>query len=300
MSEWIEKKERGSLWTMRLMLFLCRHTGPWLVRPLLYPIVTYFFLTSGEARVASRRFYTRVKGEAGLFAGWADYYRQLLCFARTLLDRIFILSGNTGGYCVQSQGREMLIEEQARGRGMILLGSHLGSFEACRMLVRQEAGLDVHMVAYFGGSQKIRSVLDELAPELAERIIDPTEPDAVFRMRDVIEGGGVLAILADRVGIGEKRADALFFGEAIELPAGPYLLAHALGCPVYSFFGLLAGNNRYDSYVERIADHVELPRKERQQALNGYAQIYAGQLEKYASRYPYNWFNFYDYWAAKT
>jgi len=299
MSEWIEKKERGSLWTMRLMLFLCRHTGPWLVRPLLYPIVAYFFLTSTEARAASRRFYKRVKGDSGRLAGWADYYRQLLCFARTLLDRIFILSGNTKRYRVNSQGREMLIEEQARGNGMILLGSHLGSFEACRMLVRQEAGLDVHMVAYFGGSRKIRSVLDELAPDLVGRIIDPTEPDAVFRMRDVVEGGGVLAILADRVGFGEKRAEARFFGEAIELPAGPYLLAHALGCPVYSFFGLLAGGHRYDSYVERIADRVTLPRQQRQEALNDYAQNYADQLEKYCRRYPYNWFNFYDYWGSE-
>lgn len=300
MNEWIEKKERGSLWTMRLMLFLCRHTGPWLVRPLLYPIVAYFFLTSAEARAASRRFYARVKGDRGRLSAWADYWRQLLCFARALLDRIYILSGNNERYSVHSVGRDMLIEEQSKGQGMILLGSHLGSFEACRMLVKQKAGLDVHMVAYFGGSQKIRSVLDALAPELAERIIDPTATDAVFRMREVVEDGGVLAILADRVGIGEKRAEVKFFGVTIELPAGPYLLAHALGCPVYSFFGLLAGRDRYDSYVERIAERVELPRKNRQLALNAYAQVYAEQLEKYCRRYPYNWFNFFDYWESQA
>lgn len=296
----MEKKERGSLWTMRLMLFLSRHIGPWLVRPLLYPIVAYFFVTSAEARAASLGFYARVRGERGRLGAWTDFYRQLLCFARTLLDRIFILSGNSARYSVRSEGREMLIEEQAHGHGMILLGSHLGSFEACRMLVRQKAGLDVHMVAYFGASQKIRSVLDALAPELANRIIDPTAPDAVFRMREVVEGGGALAILADRVGIGERRATAEFFGAAIELPAGPYLLAHALGCPVYSFFGLLAGKDRYDSYVERVAERVVLPRQERQRALDAYAQTYASQLEKYCRRYPYNWFNFYDYWEKQA
>ncbi|OIO74025.1 MAG: hypothetical protein AUJ57_03160 [Zetaproteobacteria bacterium CG1_02_53_45] len=295
MSEWVEKEERGSLWMMRLMFFLCRHTGQLLVRPLLIPIVAYFFLTSPEIRASSLRFYTKVKGRAG----WRDCYRQLLCFARTLLDRIFILSGNTRRYNVTAQGREMLIEEQTKGNGMILLGSHLGSFEACRVLVRERAGLDVYMVAYFGGSQKIRTILDELNPELASRIIDPTEADAIFKMRDVIENGGVLAILADRVGIGEKKATAQFFGESIELPAGPYLLAHILGCPVYSFFGLLSGKYHYDSYVERVADRIVLPRKERQQALNQYAQDYAGRLEHYCRKYPYNWFNFYDCWRSK-
>ena len=295
MSEWIEKEERGSLWTMRAMLFLCRHMGPSVVRPILYPIVAYFFLTSSETKASSLRFYAKVKGESD----WRDYFRQLHCFAQVLLDRIFILSGNSDSYQVTAKGREMLIEEQQRGNGMILLGSHLGSFEACRVLVREKAGLDVHMVAYFGGSQKIRAILDDLNPELMSRVIDPTDADAIFKMRDVIENGGVLAILADRVGFGEKRATATFFGEEVELPAGPYLIAHILGCPVYSFFGLLSGKNHYDSYVERVADQIVLPRKDRQQALNGYVQNYADRLEHYCRQYPYNWFNFYDYWKPK-
>jgi len=295
MSEWIDKKERGSLWTMRAMLFLCRHFSPSVVRPILYPIVAYFFLTSSDTKATSLGFYARVKGESD----WRDYFRQLHCFAQVLLDRIFILSGNSDRYQVRSKGREMLIEEQSRGQGVMLLGSHLGSFEACKVLAREKAGLDVYMVAYFGGSQKIRAILDHLNPELMSRVIDPTEADAIFKMRDVIEKGGVLAILADRVGIGEKIATATFFGETVEFPAGPYLIAHILGCPVYSFFGLLSGTNHYDSYLERVADQVILPRHNRQQALNEYVQGYADRLEYYCRLYPYNWFNFFDYWKAK-
>ncbi|MDX8389320.1 MAG: hypothetical protein R8M38_02405 [Mariprofundaceae bacterium] len=295
MSEWIKKKERGSLWMMRAMLFLCKHTGSTVMRSLLFPVVTYFFFTSPQIKASSLRFYKQVKGASS----WRDYFRQLYCFSQTLLDRIFILSGSTDCYKVTSKGREMFHEEQKRGHGMILLGSHLGSFEACRVMVRERAGLEVHMVAYFAGSQKIRAILDALNPEFVNRIIDPTEPDAIFKMRDVIESGGVLAILADRVGIGEKKAKARFFGEDIELPAGPYLMAHILGCPVYSFFGLLSGKNHYDTYLERVADQIVLPRKDRQQALNTYVQCYADRLEYYCRLYPYNWFNFFDYWEPK-
>lgn len=277
---------------MRLMLFLCRHTSQAVLRPLLYPIVAYFFLTSADSRAASLRFYEKVNGKSG----WRDYFRQLLCFAETLLDRIYILSGNSDNYRINATGREILIEERERGRGMILLGSHLGSFEACQVMVRERAGLDVHMVAYFAGSQKIRSILDELNPGLSRRIIDPTAPDAIFRMREVVEAGGVLAILADRVGIGEKKAMVRFFGEEAEFPAGPFLIAHLLGCPVYSFFGLLSGHCQYDTYVERVAERIELPRKKRQQVLEEYVQGYVGRLEYFCRRHPYNWFNFYDYW----
>ncbi|MEJ2608858.1 MAG: lipid A biosynthesis acyltransferase [Candidatus Thiodiazotropha sp.] len=296
MSKWVAKKERGSLWSMRLILFLCRHTSHGVIRPLLYPISAYFFFTSADTRTASLKFYKKVKGKSS----WLDYFRQLLCFAETLLDRIYILSGNSDRYQVNATGRDMLIEEHKRGRGIILLGSHLGSFEAIKVLVREKVGLDVYMVAYFAGSQKIRTILDELNPELSTRIIDPTSPDAIFHMREVVEAGGVLAILTDRVGIGEKRATARFFGEETEFPAGPFLIAHILGCPVYSFFGLLSGHCQYDSYLERVAERIELPRNNRQQALNRYVQRYAERLEHFCRRYPYNWFNFYDYWKRES
>ncbi|MDX8397504.1 MAG: hypothetical protein R8K49_04200 [Mariprofundaceae bacterium] len=295
MAEWVDKTERGSLWMMRLICFLCRHIGPRWMSPVLFPIVCYFYFSSKEVKSASMQFFDKVKGKSrGI-----DYFRQLYCFSRTLLDRFFILSGKTSSYQVTGHGRELLLAEKKRGRGIILLGAHMGSFEACRILLKDKAELDVYIVAYFGASQKIRSTLDMLNPEQAKRVIDPTDSDAVFKMREVIEGGGILAILGDRVGLGDKSVQANFFGEAVDLPAGPYLLAHVLGCPIYSFFGLLSKPYHYDNYLECLADKVVLPRKNRQQALADYVQCYADKLEYYCRKNPYNWFNFYDYWSPK-
>jgi predicted LPLAT superfamily acyltransferase len=155
------------------------------------------------------------------------------------------------------------------------------------------------VVAYFGGSQKIRRVLDELNPGLAASIIDPTEPDAVFRMRDVVERGGILAILGDRVGIGEKRLPVDFLGEAAQLPAGPYFLAAIMHCPVYCFFGLRVGDHEYDTYIIRLADRIRLSRGGREEEAALYAQRYADLLAEKARQYPYNWFNFYEFWSPQ-
>lgn len=292
MAEWVDKKERGSLHLMRLVCFLCRYLNPRLMSPLLFPIVCYFYCSSNEVKAASLQFFEKVKGEASS----RDYFRQLYYFSRTILDRFFILSGNTSMYDVKGHGRELLLAEKKRGRGAILLGAHLGSFEACRMLLKDKAAVDVYIVAYFGASQKIRSILDTLNPEQAKRVIDPTHPDAVFKMREVIEQGGILAILADRVGLGDKSVAVDFFGEKVNFPAGPYLLAHILACPVYTFFGLLSKPYHYDTYLECLAERVELPRATRQQALAEYAQSYANKLESYCHKNPYNWFNFFHYW----
>jgi predicted LPLAT superfamily acyltransferase len=89
-------------------------------------------------------------------------------------------------------------------------------------------------------------------------------------------------------------------GEPARFPAGPFIIASLLQCPVYLVFGLFHRPNRYDLYCEPFAERVQLPRKTRQQALTTYAQKFADRLEHYCRLGPYNWFNFYDFWSSET
>ena len=261
---------------------------------MLYPISAYFFVTSGSGYRASKHFFINATGSFS----WQDHYRQLLCFAHSLVDRVTILMGEASQFSVEAHGREALIRAREDGQGLILLGAHLGNFEACKLLVKDRANIDVHIVAYFGGSQKIRRQLDAINPEFTHNIIDPTSAEAVFLMRDVVEKGGVLAILGDRVGIGEKKLDVEFLGETAPFPAGPYFLASILQCPIYCFFGLRAGDGIYHSYTIKLADKVILKRHQRQSDAQKYAQAYADMLAGKARDYPHNWFNFFEFWPA--
>jgi len=205
MNDWITARERGSTLLINFMIWLCQRRHRWLANLLLYPITAYFFITGRTAHRASRHFFMLARGQTR----WSDYYRQLLCFSRCLVDRVTILIGDADQFKVCPSGREALKEARQDGRGLIMLGSHLGSFEACKLLARDRMDIDIHIVAYFAGSTKIRQALDAINPELQQNFIDPTEPDAVFQMRDVIDNGGILAILGDRTGIGEKQGRVL-------------------------------------------------------------------------------------------
>ena len=293
---WIDKKERGSSWTIRLMIALCQRKYHWLVKFLLYPITAYFFFTTGSGYQASKQFFIMATGRFS----WRDHYRQLLCFAHSLVDRVSILMGEAAQFEVKAHGREALLKARHSGQGLILLGAHLGNFEACKLLVKDRADIDVHIVAYFGGSKKIRQQLDAINPEFTKNIIDPTAADAVFLMRDVIENGGILAILGDRVGIGDKKLDVNFLGQTAPFPAGPYFLASILQCPIYCFFGLRASDGVYHSYTIKLAEKVILNRNQRQIDAQKYAQDYADLLARKASQYPYNWFNFFEFWKTTT
>ena len=296
MNDWITARERGSTLLINFMIWLCQRRHRWLANLLLYPITAYFFMTGRTAHRASRHFFTRARGHTR----WSDYYRQLLCFSRCLVDRVTILAGDADQFEVHPTGREALMEARRNGRGLIMLGSHLGSFEACKLLASDRMDIDIHIVAYFAGSTKIRQALDAINPKLQQNFIDPTEPDAVFQMRDVIDGGGILAILGDRTGIGEKKVQVDFMGEPAWLPTGPYYLAAILHCPIFCFFGLRIDHYVYDTYAIKLADNITLARGQRQQQAQVFAQQYADLLADKAREYPYNWFNFYEFWNVKT
>ena len=65
-------------------------------------------------------------------------------------------------------------------------------------------------------------------------------------------------------------------------------------------FGLYRGGNRYDVHFEVLAERIALEPRRRQEQIAIWVQRYADRLEHYARLTPYNWFNFYDYWAEDS
>jgi predicted LPLAT superfamily acyltransferase len=59
----------------------------------------------------------------------------------------------------------------------------------------------------------------------------------------------------------------------------------------------LRQGRRYRLIMEPFAERVILPRAERKAALRGYVARYAGRLEHHARAEPFQWFNFFDFWA---
>ena len=90
--------------------------------------------------------------------------------------------------------------------------------------------------------------------------------------------------------------ERFFFGEEVDFPAAPLVMAALAGCPVILFFGLYLGGNRYQVHFEPLAERIVLDRRQRQEQLGVWVQRYADRLERYTRLAPYNWFNFYDYW----
>ena len=292
---WLEQRERGSLLLMRAFARLSLGVGHAFGRLLLYPACAYFLAFSRHARAASRDYLGRVLGRP---AKARDVARHYLTFARTLQDRIYFLAGRSAEFAVEQHGTDSLESVLAKGRGCVLLGSHLGSFELLRVIGSLEHKLPVNVLLYPDNAAKFAALAAEIRPELGSRVIPAGRPDTMLRVKECLERGEIVGLLGDRTLRAERTVQCDFLGAAATFPQGPLLLAALLKAPVVLFFGLYLGGKRYAIHFEPFAEELEVGSRGRAERLQPWIARYAARLEHYCRLAPYNWFNFYDFWRA--
>ena len=297
---WLDMTEQGSAAGAAALVAIATVLGRRPARALVKLLTVYYALGNPAVRRASRTYLERIHGRP---ASTASVYSHVLCFALCTLDRLFFVQGKVHLFDVESTGEEHLRKLIESRRGAILLGAHIGSFES--MLRMADArDMRINIVGYFRNARIINATLERLNPRANARLIevDPEGVDFVFRIRELIEKGELVAFLGDRVAHDRGRSVMIdFIGSPARLPTGPFMLAAALKCPVYLIFGLQrGGHNRYERFCEPFAESIELPRKGRERALRDVVQRYANRLEHYCRLAPDNWFNFFDFWEDEA
>lgn len=294
---WKQRPEGGGRFAIWLIRNIARFGGRGVGRLCLYPITLYFLLVRGPERRASRSYLARVlPGRIGLWA----VARHIHTFAATILDRVFLLGGKLDLFDVGISGAQELHGAMDRGKGALLFGSHLGSFEVLRVLAQRRPELKVRVVLDKAHNPAMTQLLDALNPLIAANVIDAGQdgPSIVMAIKQATDEGALVALLVDRARPAEPALNVPFLGEAAPFPTAPWLIAAALKVPVVLAFGLYRGGNRYELSFEVFSDGLAVPRQERARALHSLIRRYAARLEHHARAAPYNWFNFYDFWDA--
>ncbi len=292
---WKQRPEGGGRFAIWLIRGIARVGGRWISRLLLYPITLYFLLIRHPERRASAQYLGRVNQRP---ARWWEVARHIHCFAATILDRVFLLSGQFGKFDLRISGSKELHHEIDKGKGVLLFGSHLGSFEVLRVLSRLRPDVRVRVVMDRGQNAAITHLLEALSPEIAATVIDAAQDGATIALaiKDATDSGALVGLLVDRARPGESLVPVPFLGAPAALPSAPFLIAMMLDVPVVLSFGLYRGGNRYDLHFEPFEIPTKVPRAQRRQALADVQARYAQRMEHYLRFAPYNWFNFYDFW----
>ena len=267
----------------------------------LYPVVLFWWLGSGTARLASLDYLQRLHAAEGLFAGrpgMRESLRHFFLFGETLLDKMLAIGGRYPRERIDFDGQQPMLEMARAGHGGIIVTAHMGCLELMQMAARWREGLRVTILVHTAHAQQFNRILARLNPTASVRLLQVSEftPPVAMLLAERVAAGEFIAIAADRVPVhGDRTCRAPFLGQDADFPAGPWLIASLLKCPVWAL-SCLHDDGGYRVRIQQLFERVTLPRGDRQTALDACALRFSGWLTSCLRQSPHDWFNFYDFW----
>jgi predicted LPLAT superfamily acyltransferase len=292
--EWMQRKERGSVFLLQLMTRISLVFGRRLSRVVVYGIALYFILAAPAARKASRGYLDRALQRP---ATWIDQYRHILAFASTIHDRFYLLNDQADLFDIKVFGADPIIAHQSKNLGMLLFGAHMGSFEVLLTHGRSNR-FNSSIAMYPENARQLNRALAAINPQAITGIIALGQIDSMLTIHHKLETGALVGVLADRATGPDQYLSLPFLGSLARFPTGPFRMAAMLGYPVYFMTGLYCGGNRYELHFEQLADFAEVTRSQRDDAVRKTLQKYVTMLEQHCKAAPYNWFNFFEFWES--
>lgn len=256
---------------------------------LLFPIASYFVLIMGKARRASLGFLRHIYPKAGLGAS----FRHFFIFGQVLLDR-FAINFHPEKLRLEQEGLDNIQQALAQGHGLILLSAHMGAWESAARLLG-ERGPVVNVVMFRGEEAAIQKMVDKAQSGKINIIaVTGTSQDS-FAISAALARGEIVALHGDRTFAGQG-VKIPFLGQEASFPSGPFVVAATSGAPIIYTFSARLGVWHY-RMVASVPQFFKFTNRSRRQAdLREWIGGYVSDLEKWARQYPFQWFNFFDFW----
>jgi len=290
---------RGSLLAFRFYFHFSRIVGRVVSYFCTGPALLYYMLFAGEARRASFAYMRRVRGPAPWPLRVARGFRHIFNFAASLVDRSLLLSRGPGVFRIEEEGVGYVRDAVAGGRGVILMGAHLGNMEFAAGVL-QGVDATLHQVMAEPMSLDMQKFIEDRAGDRFPPVIRlDGAPMASLELLKVLRRGDIVAMKSDRV-FDDNWTTLDFLGRPARFPTGPFTVAGVTGAPILLTLCLKEGGKTYRVVVEppRVVrfDRTR-PRDEQVREWLGW---YVERLEMYARRYPYQWYNFYEFWGGEA
>jgi len=261
-------------------------------------VAAYFTIVHREAYRASADYLGRLFGPLPWWRRPLLVYRHFLAQGVTLVDRQAVLMGRGRIECV-FDGEELFKPHLEQGRGIILLGAHVGCWELGGHILGR-LDLPVNLVVVEREVDAIQRLFNSATAGKRFRVL--TADDDPLRSVPILAAlrrGEIVALLGDR-SLGGADVETSFLGGRVRLPVGPYRLAAASGAPLFQVFTVRErlGCYRFATFPAEFISREEV--RSDPNAAPARARRYAERLEAVVRQYPFQWSNFFPYWEQGT
>ena len=312
-THWSEEKEAiKTNRPLKILLFLLKIQPSFLVHTVCYPISLFYLIFNANARRSARLYQKQMKEYTkGKSPRIISAYKQILSFALCLLEKMEGWLGKVSFKRVQLQNDDVgeMVERLKRGESAILMASHLGNMELMRSMQDYITGLcgrkvPVVIIMDMNMSANFSKTLNEINPDYSVNVLDTSNfgPDSTIFLEEQAEKGALIVAAGDRTAVHnrDKVIKKPFLGREAPFPYGVFLIPALLKLPVYFMFGMRSRMSifypKYKIHIEKSQVDFNCPRKERDSRITECCGEFVQKLEKFCIMYPYQWYNFFNFW----
>lgn len=297
---------------LKLVLVLLKFIPGFVYRTLIFPVTIFYWIFAKSARKAAVQYQKQLR----LFTGRKippriSSYRQIVSFAFCIIEKMEGWLGKVKFDRIQYHNDDIddILNLLRSGKGALLITSHLGNMELLRSLSdynEQLVGREVpvYVVMDMQINSNFSDTLKSINPKFSFNVINSNEigPDSIVTLMEAIEKGALVVIAGDRTSAHakEKNLTISFLGKDAKFPYGVFLIPALMKAPLYFMFGLRDHisllSSKQNVYIEKCHTDFNCPRSEREERIIQSCGEYVARLEKFCILYPYQWYNFFNFW----
>jgi len=299
MSSW-EGKSKGSVLGYKIFVFFLKNTNIHVAYFILYFVAFYFWLFKKATFKTSLDYFHRIQHFSKVKSFFAIYH-QYLVLGKIMLDKTLILSGIKHPFTIEHDGLDNIEAIVKDGKGGMLISSHVGNWETAGQLL-ERINHTFNIVMVDAEHEKIKEYMGEVMKKKNFNII-PIKDDMshIFLIKDALSRNELIVMHGDRYIDQTSAIKMQFMGQTAYFPTGPFFIAAKFNIPITFAFAMKERNTHYHFYASKpIIYKLKGNRQAKDEIIKNLMIKYVQQLEQIITKYPYQWFNFYDFWEFKT
>ena len=281
---------RGSPLGIKLIITLYNLFGYSAAKTLIFVVALFYALISQKNRKDLENYYKAV----GLPNTFVSYFKHVYAFSLTIFDR-FIAREGMQEKTVHVQRENVEAFEQLQKSGGMLILSHHGNWgQSFKIFQTYDVKLNIIT------DEVIDEGIQQLETDKEEnnriKVINLQEGmQAMLEIARALQNREVVIIMVDRVQSLSKTVEVDFLGRPTLFHSGGFEIAHMRKVPLLGCDIVRTGDNQIKIAFSEI---ITSSQKDKKAYIQELAQAYANFLQGVVKAYPYQWFNFFDFWRT--
>ncbi|MCB0423686.1 MAG: lipid A biosynthesis acyltransferase [Mangrovimonas sp.] len=292
MAKW-SGKSKGTVLGYKIFIFFIKNVSVRAAYLVLFFVASYYTLFSWKSGKAIY-YYFRRRLHYPLLKSFISIYKSYYVFGQTLIDKSAISAGLRDQFTYEFDGVEKLKELLYNKNGGILISAHVGNFEIAEFFFKEiDENSEINLVTTDQEHTAIKDYLESATSKSRIKLIlIKDDLSHIYEINNALSNKELVCFTGDRYFEGTKYLEMELLGKTAKFPAGPFLLASKLNTPVAFVYVMKETNKHYHLYTKMAT-------VKKRDALF-LLQEYTKSVEWILSRYPYQWFNYFDFWDTNT